>query len=82
MVVCEWCRLTPLAGFDRSYAFCETAPDVLLGQDNCQAFLTRGDLLVNFGSNVVSDLPSDARVTALQQLQQIMPAVAQALAAV
>jgi hypothetical protein len=74
--------VTPPAGFDEFYAYCETAPDVRLGQDNCQAFLARGDLLVNFGSNVVSEDPSLARATALRQLQLIAPAVAQALAAV
>ncbi|NKE56967.1 hypothetical protein FXN61_09005 [Lentzea sp. PSKA42] len=74
--------VTPPAGFDGFYAFCETAPDVAQGQDNCQAYLARGDLLVVYGSNAVSEDPNAARLAALRQLQQMTPPVAKALAAV
>lgn len=74
--------VTPPAGFDGFYAFCETAPDVALGQDKCQAYLARGDLLVVYGSNAASEDPNAARLAALRQLQQMTPLVAQALAAV
>jgi hypothetical protein len=74
--------VTPPAGFDAFYAFCETAPDVKAGQHNCQAFLARGDLLVSFGSNAVSEDPATARLTAFKELQQMVPVVAQKLAAI
>ncbi|MGW6934082.1 hypothetical protein ACWGE0_28775 [Lentzea sp. NPDC054927] len=74
--------VAPPTGFDGFYAFCETAPDIKPGQLNCQAFLARGDLLVSFGSNVVSEDPADAKATALAQVQRMMPLVTQALAAV
>ncbi|MDX8035903.1 hypothetical protein SK803_37375 [Lentzea sp. BCCO 10_0856] len=74
--------VTPPTGFDGFYAFCETATDIKPGQLNCQALLARGDLLVGFGSNVVSDDPAHAQATALRQLHRMMPVVAQALAAV
>ncbi|GLY49583.1 hypothetical protein [Lentzea sp. NBRC 102530] len=71
----------PPAGFDDLYAFCETAPDVQEGQHNCQAYLARGNLLVNFGTSVFSDDPVLTRGTAQQQLKEMLPIVAQAAAA-
>lgn len=74
--------MAPPAGFDGFYVYCETAPDVRPGQHNCQASLARDELLVNFGSNVTAEDPADARSTALEQLREMVPVVAQALAAV
>ncbi|HEX8870926.1 MAG TPA: hypothetical protein VF821_35000 [Lentzea sp.] len=80
-VVTSDAAVEPPAGFDDFYAYCETAPDVLAGQDNCQAYVARGEVLVNFGSSVVSDDPIDARETAIRRLREMLPVVAGALAA-
>lgn len=67
-------------GLDDLYGYCETAPDFLEGLHTCTVYLARGDLLVAASGNAAYDSPNEALASALIQLKNITPVVAQAMA--